>query len=74
MVLQTIPARRFAEPEEFATLLRNALVVHAMLERKRRGQTVVLPVGATLADLLPHEPPAATRPPRPSGTRAARTS
>jgi hypothetical protein len=28
------------EPEEFATLLHNALVVHAMLERSRRGQRV----------------------------------
>ena len=59
-------------PEEFAALLRNALVVHAMLERKRRGQAVVLPPGAQLADLIPHERRAASRP---SGTgRAARTS
>lgn len=28
------------EPDEFATLLHNALVVHAMLERSRRGQRV----------------------------------
>lgn len=42
-----------AQPEEFAALLRNALVVHAMLERERRGQALVLPHGATLADLLP---------------------
>ena len=40
------------EPEEFAALLRNALVVHAMLERRRRGQSLVLPTGATLGDLL----------------------
>jgi hypothetical protein len=44
-----------SEPEEFSTLLRNALVVHAMLERSRRGQALVLPHGATLADLLPEE-------------------
>ncbi len=44
-----------SEPEEFATLLRNALVVHAMLERRRRGTAVVLPPGTSLADLLPHE-------------------
>jgi pimeloyl-ACP methyl ester carboxylesterase len=37
-------------PEEFATLLRNALVVHATLERSRRGQRVP-PSGA----LFPHE-------------------
>ena len=49
------------QPEEFATLLRNALVVHAMLERKRRGQAVVLPVGATLADLIPPERRTASR-------------
>ena len=58
------------QPEEFATLLRNALVVHAMLERKRRGQAVVLPAGAALADLLPHERRAASRLP---GARAARS-
>lgn len=60
-------------PEEFATLLRNALVVHAMLERKRRGQAVVLPPGAVLADLLPHERRAASRVPAPGGGRAARS-
>jgi pimeloyl-ACP methyl ester carboxylesterase len=43
------------EPEEFATLMRNALVVHAMLERSRRGQSLVLPRGASLADLIPPE-------------------
>ena len=60
------------QPEEFAALLRNALVVHAMLERKRRGQAVFLPPGAVLADLLPHERRAASR--TPGGGRAARTS
>jgi hypothetical protein len=49
------------EPEDFATLLRNALVVHAMLERKRRGQAVVLPKGASLADLIPEERRTAAR-------------
>jgi pimeloyl-ACP methyl ester carboxylesterase len=49
------------EPEDFATLMRNALVVHAMLERKRRGQSVVLPKGASLADLIPEERRAAAR-------------
>lgn len=49
------------QPEEFATLLRNALVVHAMLERKRRGQSAVLPAGASLADLIPPERRAASR-------------
>jgi pimeloyl-ACP methyl ester carboxylesterase len=49
------------EPEEFATLLRNALVVHTMLERKRRGQAVVLPRGASLADLIPPERRSAAR-------------
>lgn len=50
-----------SEPEEFATLLRNALVVHAMLERKKRGQAVVLPPGASLSDLLPRERRTASR-------------
>jgi len=49
------------EPEEFATLLRNALVVHAMLERSRRGQSLVLPKGASLADLIPPERRSFTR-------------
>ena len=49
------------QPEEFAGLLRNALVVHAMLERRRRGQAVVLPVGTSLADLIPPERRSATR-------------
>ncbi len=43
------------EPEEFATILRDALVVHAMLERQKRGQSVRLPSGVPLADLIPLE-------------------
>lgn len=50
-----------SQPEEFAALLRNALVVHAMLERSRRGQSLVLPEGASLADLLPKERRSASR-------------
>ena len=62
------------QPEEFATLLRNALVVHAMLERKRRGQAVVLPVGASLADLIPPERRTAARPVPVPPARALRSS
>lgn len=51
------------EPEEFATLMRNALVVHAMLERKQRGQSLVLPPGTSLADLIPVERRRASRVP-----------
>jgi pimeloyl-ACP methyl ester carboxylesterase len=43
------------QPEEFATIMRDALVVHAMLERRTRGQSLVLPKGASLADLIPLE-------------------
>ena len=46
------------EPDEFAALMRNALVVHAMLERRQRGQStgaVAFPPGTSLADLIPHE-------------------
>lgn len=43
------------DPEAFSTLMRNALVVHAMLERKHRGQNLVLPHGNSLADLIPSE-------------------
>ena len=50
-----------SQPEEFSALMRNALVVHAMLERTKRGQNVVLPQGSSLADLLPPERRAATR-------------
>jgi pimeloyl-ACP methyl ester carboxylesterase len=50
-----------AKPEEFASLVRDALVVHAMLERTRRGQALVLPHGSTLADLIPPERRQATR-------------
>ena len=60
-----------SQPEEFSALLRNALVVHAMLERKKRGQTMVLPHGASLTDLLPPERRAATRLPR-QGTPESR--
>ncbi|MFP5219227.1 MAG: alpha/beta fold hydrolase [Actinomycetes bacterium] len=55
------------EPEEFSTLLRNALVVHAMLERKKRGQALVLPKGYSLADLVPPERRTAARIARGSG-------
>ena len=44
-----------SKPEEFASLVRDALVVHAMLERTKRGQALVLPKGSTLADLIPPE-------------------
>ncbi len=52
-----------SEPEEFATLMRNALVVHAMLERRQRGQSGLLSPGASLQDLVPppHERRAAAR-------------
>ena len=52
------------QPEEFATLMRNALVVHAMLERRRRGQAIVLPAGTSLADLIPRERRRAARIPQ----------
>jgi pimeloyl-ACP methyl ester carboxylesterase len=45
----------FTNPEAFSQLMHNALVVHAMLERKVRGQSVVLPKGTTLSDLFPPE-------------------
>ena len=62
------------EPEEFATLLRNALVVHAMLERKKRGQALVLPRGYSLADLIPPERRSATRVPEQRRARLRRLS
>ena len=59
------------EPEEFSTLMRNALVVHAMLERRKRGQALVLPPGASLADLIPPERRTAARVPAQRGARTA---
>ncbi len=41
------------EPAQFAELVRNALVVHALLERRAGGRAVVVPEGRSLADLLP---------------------
>ena len=61
------------EPEEFSTLMRNALVVHAMLERRKRGQAVVLPRGTSLADLIPAERRTATRVAGPRGARTAQS-
>ena len=52
------------EPEEFAALLRNALVVHAMLERKQRGQPVAAAKGPSLLELFPPERRSAMRRPR----------
>lgn len=49
-----------AQPEEFAALLQNALVVHAMLERKERGQPTAVRV-SSLRDLFPPERRTATR-------------
>jgi pimeloyl-ACP methyl ester carboxylesterase len=41
------------EPAAFAELVRNALVVHAMLERRTGGRAVVVPAGRSLSELLP---------------------
>lgn len=42
-----------SSPREFSDLLVNALVVHAMLERRRRGQAAT--AATALASLLPIE-------------------
>ena len=56
---QTVPGGHgwlLSRPEEFAELLRNALVVHAMLERARRGQQVAPPTAdQALSELFPPE-------------------
>jgi pimeloyl-ACP methyl ester carboxylesterase len=44
-----------SSPRDFAELVRNALVVHAMLERRERGQVLRLPRGTDLRQLIPHE-------------------
>ena len=41
------------EPAAFAELVRNALVVHAMLDHRASQRAVVVPAGRSLADLLP---------------------
>ena len=60
---QVVPGRHgwlLSDPRAFADLVRNALVVHALLERpggspQEAGSAVVLPFGTRLADLLPAE-------------------
>ena len=42
-------------PADFAELMHNALVVHAMLERRERGQAIQLEGTGDLAALIPHE-------------------
>ncbi len=42
-------------PDDFAELLRNALVVHAMLERRQRGQSTPPPRQGSLAAFIPPE-------------------
>lgn len=42
-------------PDDFAELMHNALVVHAMLERRDRGEPVALEGDGDLAVLIPHE-------------------
>jgi pimeloyl-ACP methyl ester carboxylesterase len=42
-----------SEPAAFAELVRNALVVHAMLERRTGRRAVVVPAGRSLVELLP---------------------
>ncbi len=43
------------EPHEFSRVLHDTLVVHAMLERSRRGEPVVAPSTASLDGYLPTE-------------------
>jgi pimeloyl-ACP methyl ester carboxylesterase len=49
------------EPEEFASVVHDALAVHAAFERGQRGLPLVLGDDATLGELLPHERRTATR-------------
>lgn len=42
-------------PNDFAELMHNALVVHAMLERRDRGESLALKADGDLATLIPHE-------------------
>jgi hypothetical protein len=41
------------EPAAFAELVRNALVVHAMLERRTGPRAVMVPASGSPAELLP---------------------
>jgi len=79
---QTVSGRHgwlLTDPQAFAEIVRNALVVHALLERRRRGVrspgAVVLPAGTTLADLFPPERRHRARPAHGStGSRAGEHS
>jgi pimeloyl-ACP methyl ester carboxylesterase len=61
---EVVPGRHgwlLTRPGEFAQLLHNALVVHAMLERAQRGQPAVREPDASLAALFPPERRARSR-------------
>jgi pimeloyl-ACP methyl ester carboxylesterase len=62
LVRHSVPGRHgwlLTNQAAAAEVLHNALFVHALLERKQRGErtprAIVLPVGTTLADLFPAE-------------------
>jgi hypothetical protein len=44
-----------SDPEQFGSVLHDALLVHGMLESERRGQLVVVDEATSLATVLPHE-------------------
>jgi len=44
-----------SDPEQFGSVLHDALLVHGMLESERRGSAITVDEGTSLATVLPHE-------------------
>ncbi len=58
-----------SDPEQFGSVLHDALLVHGMLEQERRGAVVVPAHDSSLATVIPHERRNRARPtPRPKGS------
>ncbi|MDQ1709483.1 MAG: hypothetical protein QOG49_868 [Frankiaceae bacterium] len=54
-----------SDPEQFGSVLHDALLVHGMLESERRGRAVVVDESTSLATVLPHERRMRARRPKP---------
>lgn len=59
-----------SDPEQFGSVLHDALLVHGMLEQERRGRLVVPEEDTPLAKVIPHERRRRSRKPTEPGTDA----
>jgi len=60
-----------SDPEQFGSVLHDALLVHGMLEQDRRGRLVVPAEDTPLAKVIPHERRRRSRRPPPPGGEAS---